>query len=80
VFVVWEQLHTQPDQSIQRSIDAARFDPIAGAWSKPETIATHSANLSWPQVAVDGSGRALTSWSRDDAARPPHRQPARLPV
>lgn len=70
VFVVWEQFHTQPDQSLQQTIDAARFDPIAGAWSKPETIATHSSNLSWPQVAVDGSGRALTSWSRQDASDP----------
>lgn len=70
VFVVWEQSRTQPDNTIQRSIDAARFDPAAGAWRSPETIASHDANLSWPQVAVDSSGRALAGWIRDETSGP----------
>lgn len=70
VFVVWEQSRTLPDNSIQRSIDAAHFDPVPGAWSPPETIASHNANLSFPQVAVDSSGRALAGWIRTRRAGP----------
>jgi hypothetical protein len=70
VFVVWEQSRTLPDNSIQREIDAAHFDPVAGAWSPPETIASHNANLSFPQVAVDSSGRALAGWIRDETNGP----------
>ncbi len=70
VFVVWEQSRTLLDNSIQRSIDAAHFDPVTGAWSPPETIASHDANLSWPQVAVDSSGRALAGWTRNETSGP----------
>jgi hypothetical protein len=66
VFVVWEQSRTLLSGSLQQSVDAARFNPVAGAWSPPEIIATHDANLSWPQVGVDNSGRALAIWTRSE--------------
>src|SRR5262249_43340714 len=67
---VWGAAPTQRHNSIQRSIDAAHFDPVAGAWSPPEPIASHNANLSFPQVAVDSSGRALAGWIRDETNGP----------
>ena len=66
VFVVWEQRRTLADLSLQLSVDNARFDPVAGTWSAPSSIATHTAYLSWPQVAVDSTGNALVVWTKSD--------------
>jgi hypothetical protein len=66
VFVVWEQSRMLLSGSLQHSVDAARFNPVASTWSPPQIIATHDAYLSWPQVAVDNSGRALAIWNRDE--------------
>jgi hypothetical protein len=68
VFVVWEQVRTLSSGSFQHSLDAARFNPVTSAWSPPETIATHDAELTWPQVAVDNSGRALAIWRRPETS------------
>ena len=66
VFVVWEQQRTLANASLQMEVDAARFNPATGLWSGPEIIAIHNTYLSWPQVAVDGSGRAVAIWNRTE--------------
>jgi hypothetical protein len=66
VFVIWEQSRTLANSSLEHSVDTARFDPGNGTWSRAATIATHSAYLSWPQVAVDSSGNALAIWDRTE--------------
>jgi hypothetical protein len=66
VLVVWEQTRTLADGSNQKSIDAAHFAPERDSWSRPEIIATHSASLSWPRVALADNGRALAIWMRSE--------------
>lgn len=67
VVVVWEQSRTQADGRTHKSIDAARFMRELDRWSGPETIATHTADLSWPRVALANSGRALAIWTHSEA-------------
>lgn len=64
VVAVWEQTRTLADGSTQKSIDAARFKRDRDSWSRPEIIATHTASLSWPRVALADNGRALAIWTR----------------
>jgi hypothetical protein len=66
ISVVWEQQRTLANATTQFSVDTARFDAATGAWSLPSSIATNSIYLSFPKVAVDGSGNAMAVWTRTD--------------
>lgn len=68
VSVVWEQIRTLADLTTQFSVDTARFDPVAGTWSAPSSIATNTNYLSWPQVAVDSTGNAMAVWVKHPPA------------
>lgn len=64
---VWQQFRDVSDDTGYR-IDALRYAAASGMWSAPETIVARDWQTSWPDVAVDASGRAIASWQPTDLA------------
>jgi hypothetical protein len=60
-FAIWEEHRLE-----QARIGAARFDPTAGGWAPPVTVASSPArtdHLSFISIATDALGNAMATWT-----------------
>jgi len=62
VFVAWKQFDGQ-----KNSAWANRYDPVAGAWGRAETVeGNNTRDINYPVVAVNNAGDAIVSWYMQD--------------